>query len=301
MGGESSERQLKRMAIGGFAGTAAKTVVAPLERVRILAQTGHGKGSILKTTVSVVQNEGITGLWRGNLVNCARVFPSRGILFSCNDLYKTALAKFAARDDVFDRNGKAIYPFWLSFSAGATAGMTACAATYPLDVARTRMTGRILVDGGKGAERSLVQTLVSMAKIEGLTSWYRGVGPTLLGALPYEGIKFAVYDWTVDMQLKHFDIDPSKNMIAKLGSGAFAGAVAGLVMFPNDTIRRLLQMQGSGGAPIRYRSAWHCWVTVIHEEGVRRLFRGVFPYLIRMVPNSAIQFGVYGVLSDRFT
>ena len=33
-----------------------------------------------------------------------------------------------------------------------------------------------------------------MAAREGFGSWYRGVTPTLLGALPYEGIKFSVFD-----------------------------------------------------------------------------------------------------------
>jgi solute carrier family 25 phosphate transporter 23/24/25/41 len=292
-----SKRQAVRMAIGGIAGTVAKTSVAPLERVRIMAQTGHGAGSALGTVRLIVQREGVAGLWRGNLVNCIRVFPSRGILFSCNDLYKSLLAAaLLPAQRQYGKTGKEEFPFWLSFSSGSLAGITACAGTYPLDVARTRMSGKIVqVDA---VERSLTKTLATMLRTEGLRSWYRGVWPTLIGSIPYEGIKFSVFDAWCDLLLRVFDVDTSKNVPAKLLGGAIAGAAAGVTMFPNDTVRRLLQMQGQGGAKPKYRNAIDCWQQVYREEGVSRFFRGVVPYVVRMMPNSAIQFGTYGFLKE---
>mmetsp|Transcript_25093 Transcript_25093/g.70894 ORF Transcript_25093/g.70894 Transcript_25093/m.70894 type:complete len:297 (+) Transcript_25093:281-1171(+) len=287
----------QRMVIGGVAGTVAKTAVAPFERVRIMAQTGHGAGSAWGTGKLILQREGFTGLWRGNFVNCARVFPSRGILFGCNDAFKAIMAKAVYTEIPTNKVGKPAYPFWLSFSAGALAGMTACVVTYPMDVARTRMSGKIVKTGA--SETRLISTLSNMVREEGFSAWYRGVGPTLLGSLPYEGIKFAVYDWVVDVQSNHFGIDPAKSVSSKLFSGAVAGAAAGISMFPNDTVRRLLQMQGAHGSKVLYSSAWDCWKTLYREEGVVRFFRGIGPYLIRMVPNSAIQFGMYGYLADK--
>lgn len=85
----------------------------------------------------------------------------------------------------------------------------------------------------------------------------------------------------------------------KLLSGGIAGVAAGVVMFPNDTVRRLMQMQGHNGSEIKYTSAWNCWVTVYREEGLQRFFRGAWPYMLRMLPNSAIQFATYNVLADK--
>ncbi|GBG34760.1 Mitochondrial carrier protein [Hondaea fermentalgiana] len=296
------EKQLTRLVLGGVAGSVAKTMVAPLERVRIMAQTGYARKSMFKTAQMIVEKEGVQGLWRGNFVNCARVFPSRGILFSFNDMYKVALAQRFLDDSITLQDGFLVsaksqkrheVPFWLSFTSGSVAGMTACALTYPLDVARTRMSGKLV--RADGVQNRMFGTLAHMAKTEGILSWYRGVGPTLLGAIPYEGIKFAVFDASIGILET---IQPENKVINKLVAGAFGGACAGFVMYPNDTVRRIMQMQGHNGKPSEYTSALDCYIKLYRAEGLGRFFHGISPYLVRMVPNSAIQFGAYSLLRD---
>ena len=120
----------------GFASVFTKTCVAPLDRARTIAQTGVSKSSsqglfsILRT---IVEQDSLRGLWKGNVANCSRVFPSRGILFACNDLYKSAMRRVAGIGP------EGALPSWASFAAGSAAGMTANAVTYPLDFTRTQM------------------------------------------------------------------------------------------------------------------------------------------------------------------
>jgi len=270
--------------MGGIAGAVAKTTVAPLERLRLLKQTGGSVGSTMDTFHSITGKEGVLGLWRGNLINVLRIIPSRGVLFASNDLYKGLFKdRFPATDDP-DRT-----PFWMLFSSGGLAGMTAIFATYPLDVARTRIAGRIVTEGPAWSPKAASMTLclADMLKHEGLRSWYRGIGPTLLGALPYEGIKFSVFGYLTKNVLN------SGSAVDKLLSGAAAGCAAGFVMFPNDTVRKLLQMRQpiDGDAP--YTSAWNCWKRTFLSSGVKRLYRGLTPYILRIGPSSAIQFYVY--------
>jgi hypothetical protein len=69
----------------------AKTATNPLERIKMLSQTGeHGGGSaatnkgklsILDLYRSIMRNEGIAGLWAGNGANLLRVFPVRWLVF----------------------------------------------------------------------------------------------------------------------------------------------------------------------------------------------------------------------------
>ena len=134
----------------------------------------------------------------------------------------------------------------------------------------------------------MVSTMRVIVKEEGFRALYRGIGPTLLGAFPYEGIKFSIFD-----MLKERCPDNVNPVLWRVSSGALAGIAAGLVMFPNDTVRRLLQMQGQGGQERVYSSAIDCWKKNIREHGFLRLYRGIAPYLIRMVPNAAIQFTIY--------
>lgn len=304
--------QAQRLVIGGVAGCLAKTTVAPLERLRIMAQTGHASGGMVSMWRLVVRDEGVSGLWRGNFVNCMRVFPSRGVLFSCNDLFKGALVSWwyptgsTLADGRVWTNGSAgathppsplplsqPLPMWMSFAAGSSAGMLACVLTYPLDVARTRMSGRLVKPGG--ADTRVVAVLTNMARREGPMSWYRGVGPTLAGSVPYEGIKFASFDWAMDAL---GTVNPNHAVLNKLMSGAVGGATAGVFTFPNDTVRKLMQMQGRGGEPLIYSSAWDCWIKTYREGGLPRFYRGITAYLLRMAPNSAVQFGAYSYLKD---
>jgi hypothetical protein len=141
MGGSSANtmsketsKPLKLIVAGGGASTVAKTVVAPLERIRILYQTGEATGKFWGNVNLVIRREGVTGLWRGNWVNCLRVFPSRGILFSTNDKYKNLFATymFTEHSDAAGRpTAKSLHhlPIWMSFLSGSFAGLTATAIT----------------------------------------------------------------------------------------------------------------------------------------------------------------------------
>ena len=284
----TTQKYVKLVAIGGIAGASAKTFVAPLERLRIMAQTGASKNAF-DTLASIYATEGVRGYWRGNFINCARIFPARGILFSSNDFYVNLAEKTAG---VSRKRPE------LLFACGSLAGITATVTTYPLDVVRTRIAGRSVV--GSNYSGGIVQAVERIRSTEGLAGFYRGAGPTVLGALPYEGIKFSVFGMLKSREPSWVKESGAAASVAyKLGTGAVAGTCAGLFMFPNDTVRRLLQMQGSDASfPQRYSSALDCWKQIYTEYGVARFYRGIGPYLLRMVPNSAIQFGTFEAIKQ---
>jgi len=84
---------------GGVAGAFAKTVCAPIERVKLLLKTGHTNHQI-KTQYNgfviilikvdcftrVYKEEGVLAFWRGNWANVIRYFPTTAINFSVKDL-----------------------------------------------------------------------------------------------------------------------------------------------------------------------------------------------------------------------
>lgn len=282
----------KNLVMGGVAGGVAKTIVAPLERLRLLKQTGAVTTTMLETTRTIIKNEGVLGMWRGNVINVMRVVPARGVLFASNDFYKTLF-----KDNLPVSDDPEHTPFWMLFSSGGMAGMTAIIATYPLDVARTRLAGRVVASGEKtwsAKTTSVSMCLRTMLKEEGFRSWYRGIGPTMMGALPYEGIKFSVYG---TLTTKVF---PRDSLAGKLVAGGLAGVCAGCILFPNDTVRKLMQVRYPKNGGPAYTSAWDCWKRTYREEGAARFYRGLTPYMIRMAPSSAIQFAVYESLRALF-
>jgi hypothetical protein len=221
----------------------------------MLSQTGeHGASPGSKVTPlqlyrSIIQNEGILGLWAGNGANLLRVFPAKSIVFSSNDFYRGCCGYlyYGSAQKYSEHSG--VLPWSLSFLSGGLAGMSATAATYPLDLARGRITGKLAGPGGKKHYKGIVNTVMVTAREEGVKALYKGITPTLLGAMPYEGIKFG----TVGILEKLFPQDSnaaeskSYNVTRKLMFGGAGGVMASVITYPNDTVRRLLQLQGSKG------------------------------------------------------
>lgn len=319
----------RRMICGGLAGMFAKTATAPFERIKMLSQTGeHGMTqksvSIMALYNNIIKNEGIVGLWAGNGANLVRIFPAKGVVFACNDFYKKQLYWLVAPPGTDVSNTKHA-PAWVSFLGGGLAGMTATAVTYPLDLARGRISGKLkyiksdavvspaaaAVNSGaatvptpppQNAYTGIVNTILVTAREEGYRGLYKGVTPTLLGAIPYVGIQFGTVG-VMEKIVPHQDQYDSDGTLIKppiwrkLCFGGMGGVVAGLITYPNDTVRRMLQLQGSRGTIDVYTGYWDCVRQTYARYGIGRFYRGIGVNLIRMAPNAAVQFGTYELLT----
>lgn len=78
---------------GGVAGAVSRTLVSPLERLKILYQIQsvgreEYKLSIWRALVKVWKEEGFKGLMRGNGTNCVRIIPYSAVQFGSYNFYK---------------------------------------------------------------------------------------------------------------------------------------------------------------------------------------------------------------------
>lgn len=288
----------RRMVCGGLAGMIAKTATNPLERFKMLSQTGEhgstGKQSVVSLYRTIIANEGIIGLWAGNGANLLRVFPAKAVVFSCNDQYRTFFRRITRTPEDQALAGH------LNFLAGGMAGMTATVVTYPLDLARGRISGKLKVEGHRHYT-GIVNTVLVTAKEEGVMALYKGVKPTVLGAMPYEGIKFGTVGALEKLFPHEYTLDANGNVEKpsvwrKLIFGGAGGVMAGLITYPNDTVRRMLQLQGSRGTESSYTGYFDCVVKVYQKHGIQRFYYGVGINIVRMAPNTAVQFGSYELL-----
>lgn len=113
---------------GGLAGSVAKTLVAPIDRVKILLQvhSTHYEGfGILSTFLQVVRQEGPLALYNGNGAQLLRIFPYAAMQFTSYELYKSLNRRFFG-----EKSNRIIN----SVACGSLAGITAVTVTYPLDV-----------------------------------------------------------------------------------------------------------------------------------------------------------------------
>lgn len=83
---------------GGVAGAVSRTVVSPLERLKILMQVQSAgreayKLSVGQALAKMWREEGWKGFMRGNGTNCIRIVPYSAVQFSSYNFYKRVSAK----------------------------------------------------------------------------------------------------------------------------------------------------------------------------------------------------------------
>lgn len=216
---------------GGIAGCAAKTVVAPLDRVKILFQASNpqfakytgswfGVASAMK---DITSHEGFLGLYRGHSATLLRIFPYAGIKFLAYEQIRSAIIPKKEYETPLRR-----------LLSGGLAGVTSVFFTYPLEVIRVRLAFETKSDGRSSlasickqiynetpvartatarlpssppasvaaAAEATASTVQAVAPKTGLINFYRGFTPTILGMVPYAGISFLTHDTVSDM-LRH--------------------------------------------------------------------------------------------------
>ncbi|CUS11149.1 unnamed protein product [Tuber aestivum] len=284
---------------GGVAGSAAKTLIAPLDRVKILFQasspaftkyTGTPFG-VLRAISTIQKSSGYTGLFRGHSATLLRIFPYAAVKFIAYEQFRAYLIKSPDQETVLRR-----------LAAGAAAGTASVFATYPLEVIRVRLAFETRVEE-KSSLRGIVKRLWREGA-GGVGGFYRGFGPTVLGMLPYAGMSFLTHDIAGDWLrrrgyvslpkegTKHHSGKKQLKAWAQLCAGGFAGMVSQTASYPLEVIRRRMQVGGAvgDGRVVGMReTARDIW----RGGGVRGFFVGLSIGYVKVVPMVATSFFVY--------
>lgn len=210
---------------GGFAACAAKTVVAPLDRVKILFQasnpqfqkyTGSWSGAV-QAIRDIYKADGSRGLFRGHSATLLRIFPYGGIKFLAYEQIRAVFITSKEQETAGRR-----------FLVGSMAGCMSVFTTYPLEVIRVRLAWETKSQKRRGI-RDICQTIYheqaptarlntiglqdvgvprpaaatieatsavieSVAPRSGFANFFRGFTPTLWGMIPYAGASFLTHD-----------------------------------------------------------------------------------------------------------
>ncbi|KAJ1920167.1 ADP/ATP carrier protein [Mycoemilia scoparia] len=266
------------LAAGGISAGVSKTIVAPIERVKLLLQVQASSDQIaadkrykgiMDAFRRIPQEQGAASLWRGNLSNVIRYFPTQALNFAFKDKYKAMFPKYNPNTD-----------FWKFFGAnmasGGLAGATSLFFVYPLDFARTRMA----VDIGTGANRQfsgLSQCIGSIYKSDGIGGLYQGFGMSVAGIIVYRAAYFGGYDTLKQVVFKD---NKNPNFFASWMVAQTVTVAAGLVSYPFDTIRRRLMMQ-AGRGEVLYKGPVDCFLKLYGESGIKAFFNGGLSNIIR--------------------
>lgn len=173
----------------------------------------------------------------------------------------------------------AVYHF--STSGAAVAVATSC--THPLDVLKVRL--QMQLAGERGRLIGMGATFARIVKIEGPGALYLGLAPALTRSVVYGGLRIGLYEpckYICDFMFG------STNIIVKLASGAFSGAIATALTNPTEVLKVKLQMNSnSGRGPIKEIRQ------MVSNDGMRSLWKGVGPAMTRASALTASQLATY--------
>jgi len=94
------ENAFKSFLAGGFSGALAKSVIAPLDRLKIIFQISHMEfhfKAVWRELARTVAQEGPRALFRGNLAQVLRVYPYSGVQLMTFDRYADLLTRHRRR------------------------------------------------------------------------------------------------------------------------------------------------------------------------------------------------------------
>ncbi|RDX68427.1 Adenine nucleotide transporter BT1, chloroplastic/mitochondrial, partial [Mucuna pruriens] len=268
---------LRRLISGAFAGAVSRTTVAPLETIRTHLMVGSSGNSTAEVFGNIMKTDGWKGLFRGNFVNVIRVAPSKAIeLFAYDTVNKNLSSKPGEQPKL---------PIPPSLIAGACAGVSSTICTYPLELLKTRLTIQ------RGVYDGLLDALWKIVKEEGAAELYRGLTPSLIGVIPYSATNYFAYDTLRKVYRKVFKKEKIGN-IETLLIGSAAGAFSSSATFPLEVARKHMQVGALSGRQV-YKNVIHALASILEQEGIQGLYKGLGPSCMKLVPAAGISFMCY--------
>jgi len=273
--------------LSGAAAVVSKTAAAPIERIKLLVQNQDEMikqgtldkpyGGVVDCFKRTISQEGVGPLWRGNLANCLRYFPTQALNFAFKDKIKQQF-KVSKNDGFGAKLGKNV-------AAGGLAGAMSLLFVYSLDYARTRLANdtKSSKKGGERQFNGLVDVYKKTLASDGIAGLYRGFCISCVGIVVYRGFYFGLYDTISPL------MGEDASFLFKFCLGYAVTVSAGLLSYPIDTIRRRMMM--TSGAAVKYNGSLDCTMQIMKSEGVTSLFKGAGANILRGMAGAGVLAG----------
>ncbi|KJR84109.1 solute carrier family 25 (mitochondrial phosphate transporter), member 23/24/25/41 [Sporothrix schenckii 1099-18] len=308
---------------GALAGGISRTATAPLDRLKVYllvntrggssgtkaaasavasgAATGEPATANLRKTgrpirdaiVNLYRAGGVRTFFAGNGLNVVKIMPETAIKFGSYEAAKRTLAAIEGHGDPLHINSAS------KFVAGGVAGMIAQFCVYPLDTLKFRLQCET-VQGGPTGNALLMQTARRMYETGGVRAAYRGVTMGLVGMFPYSAIDMGTFELLKSTftryKARYYGIheeDAAPGNVVTGIIGATSGAFGATVVYPLNVLRTRLQTQGTVMHPPTYTGIWDVAARTLANEGVRGLYKGLTPNLLKVAPALSITWVVY--------
>jgi len=293
---------------GAITGTATRAICQPLDVLKIRLQlqaedNGRAKyKSIRHALRSIMREEGVFAYWKGHVPGqyLSLLYGSLSI-----GIYQTLWQSSFLKSQIQSSTKSDL--MLTDICVGTLSSIPATMLAYPFDIVRTRIVGQSPVAKGSNGKQKptysgVFSALAKITRTEGWRANYKGLSVALMTVPVNTGISLCIYNVITPFVL------PSAIEIQNMGIplisdvavgvlGGIAGISTKTIVYPMDTIKKRLQVQGFSegrmvmGCTPRYLGFRNCLITIYHTEGIiNGLYKGWTPGIIKAFVSKAVYF-----------
>jgi len=302
---KTSSSNLVHFLAGGAGGSIAAIATCPLEVIKTRLQALHKANvgvdrqfgtRIVYAFVDIWKNEGVRGLWRGIGPNLLGVAPARALHFTTYNFVKRLCKNLGMEE------GTQVH-----FVSAIVAGATVHTVTAPVWLVKTRMQlqSNRVIDNMIPYKNSF-DCARRVFHEEGIRGFYKGLIASYVG-VSETAIQFVLYEkgkaWLQNQKFKNAIGDGQSLSASEINQlplswkeyllvASGAKLIAAALTYPHEVVRTRMREQRDN-LNSKYKGFVQALKLIAKEEGARGLYGGMFPHLVRTVPNSAIMFLTY--------
>ncbi|OAL37356.1 hypothetical protein AYO20_03205 [Fonsecaea nubica] len=235
----------------------------------------------------ILYQEGIRVFYRAIGAPILMEAPKRATKFASNAAFGNFYQKLFGQE-------KMTQP--LSIVTGASAGVAESFVICPFEVVKLRMQN----PANASQYKNVVDCVGKLARNEGLSVFFQGFECTMWRSVVWNAAYFGCI-FQIRALLPKADTKAGQ-MTNDLIAGSLGGTAGIFVNTPFDVVKSRIQSVATSPHQVRkYNWAFPALATVIREEGVSALYKGLVPKLARFCPGGGILLVTYTTVIDFLT
>lgn len=271
---------------GSLGGIVEASCLQPIDVIKTrlqLDRSGSYKG-IIHCGTTIVRNEGFRALWKGLTPFATHLTLKYALRMGSNAVLQSAFKDSETGN--LSHRGRMV----AGFGAGV---LEALVIVTPFEVVKIRLQQQRGLSPELLKYKGPLNCARMIIREEGLLGLWAGATPTIMRNGTNQAAMFTAKNAFDGILWRKHEGDgkvllPWQSMI----SGFLAGTAGPVCTGPFDVVKTRLMAQSRSGGELKYKGLFHAIKTIYAEEGLRALWRGLLPRLMRIPPGQAIVWAV---------
>ncbi|KAG8377045.1 hypothetical protein BUALT_Bualt09G0127200 [Buddleja alternifolia] len=271
---------------GSLGGVVEASCLQPIDVIKTrlqLDRTGSYKG-IIHCGSTITKSEGVRALWKGLTPFATHLTLKYALRMGSNAVLQSAFKD--SQTGNLSHHGRMLS----GFGAGV---LEALVIVTPFEVVKIRLQQQRGLSPELLKYKGPIHCARMIIREEGLLGLWAGAAPTVMRNGTNQAAMFSAKNAFDGLLWNKHEGDgkallPWQSMI----SGFLAGTAGPICTGPFDVVKTRLMAQTRSDGGLKYRGMFHAIRTIYAEEGLRALWKGLLPRLMRIPPGQAIMWTV---------